>query len=88
MGGKGALNYLPIVPKAFVYVIKVMRKPVMGGNTVSETFTHMFLFRSARSFENWPRQPNRSVMAEYGREGCVELSSHCAQSLHIYMSQM
>ena len=23
------------------------------------------------------------VMAEYGREGCVELSSHCAQSLHI-----
>ena len=46
MGGKGALNYLPIVPKAFVYVIKVMRKPVMGGNTVPETFTHMFLFRS------------------------------------------
>ena len=32
-GGKGALNYLPIVPKAFVYVSKVMRKPVMGGNT-------------------------------------------------------
>ena len=46
MGGKDALNYLPIVPKAFVYVIKVMRKPVMGGNTVSETFTHMFLFQS------------------------------------------
>ena len=46
MGGKGALNYLPIVPKAFVYVPKVMRKPVMGGNTMSETFTHMFLFRS------------------------------------------
>ena len=39
MGGKGALNYLPIVPKAFVYVPKVMRKPVMGGNTVSETFS-------------------------------------------------
>ena len=33
MGEKGALNYLPIMPKAFVYVIKVMRKPVMGGNT-------------------------------------------------------
>ena len=44
MGGKGALNYLPIVPKASIYVPKVMRKPVMGGNTVSETFTHMFLF--------------------------------------------
>ena len=29
MGGKGALNSLPIVPKAFVYVIKVMRKPVV-----------------------------------------------------------
>ena len=42
MGGKGALNYLPIVPKAFVYVIKVMRKPVMGGNTVSETYMHMY----------------------------------------------
>ena len=83
MGGKGALNYLPIVPKASIYVPKVMRKPVMGGNTVSETFTHMFLFRSASNFEKWPRQPNWSVMAEYGREGCVELSSHCAQSLHI-----
>ena len=33
MGGKGASNYIPIVPKAFVYVPKVMRKPVMGGNT-------------------------------------------------------
>ena len=83
MGGKGALNYLPIVPKASIYVPKVMRKPVMGGNTVSETFTHMFLFRSASSFKKWPRQSIRSVMAEYGREGCVELSSHCAQSLHI-----
>ena len=84
MGGKGALNYLPIVPKASIYVPKVMHKPVMGGNTVSETFTHMFLFRSAwSSFEKWPRQPNWSVMAEYGRERCVELSSHCAQSLHI-----
>ena len=83
MGGKGTLNYLPIVPKASIYVPKVMRKPVMGGNTVSETFTHMFLFRSAQSFENWPRQPIWSVMAEYGREGYVELSSHCAQSLHI-----
>ena len=83
MGGKGALNYLPIVPKASIYVPKVMHKPVMGGNTVSETFTHMFLFRSASSFEKWPRQSIWSVMAEYGREGCVELSSHCAQSLHI-----
>ena len=45
MGGKGGLNYLPIVPKAFIYVIKVMHKPVMGGNTMSETFTHMFLFQ-------------------------------------------
>ena len=75
MGGKGTLNYLPIVPKASIYVPKVMRKPVMGGNTVSETFTHMFLFRSAQSFKNWPRQPNQSVMAEYGREGYVELKA-------------
>ena len=44
MGGKGALNSLPIVSKAFIYVPKVMCKPVMGGNTVSETFTHMFPF--------------------------------------------
>jgi hypothetical protein len=82
-GGKDALNYLPIVPKASIYVPKVMHKPVMGGNAVFETFTHMFLFRSASNVEKWPRQPNRSVMAEYGREWCVELSSHCAQSLHI-----
>ena len=81
MGGKGALNLLPIVPKAFVYVPKVMHKPVMGGNTVSETFMHMLLFRSARSFENWPRQSFLSVMAEYGREGCVEFSAHCVLCL-------
>ena len=83
MGGKGALNLLPIVPKAFVYVPKVMHKTVMGGNTMSDTFTHMFHFQSVWSFENWPRQSIWSVMAEYGREWCVELSSHCAQSLHI-----
>jgi hypothetical protein len=77
------LNYLLIVPKAFVYVPKVMRKPVMGANTMPETFTHMFLFQSASNVEKWSRQPNLSVMAEYGREGCFELSSHCAQSLHI-----
>ena len=46
MGGKGALNYLPIVHKASIYITKVMHKPVMGGNTVSETFTHMIPFRS------------------------------------------
>ena len=43
------LNYLPIVPKASIYVPKVIHKPVMGGNTVSETFTHThtwFLFQS------------------------------------------
>ena len=45
--GKGVLNYLHIVPKASIYVPKVMHKPVMGGNTVSETFVHMFLYRSA-----------------------------------------
>ena len=84
MGGKGGLNYLPIVFKASIYVPKVMANPVMGGNTMYETFAHMFIFRSASNFKKeWPRQPNRSVMAEYGREGCVELSSHCAQSLHI-----
>ena len=37
------LNYLPIVPKASMYVPKIMYKPVMGDNTVSETFTPMFL---------------------------------------------
>ena len=48
MGGKGVpLNYLPIVPKAFIYVPKVMYKPVMGNNTdVYETFMYMFLFKS------------------------------------------
>ena len=29
MGGKGALNYLLIVPKASIYVPKVMHKPVV-----------------------------------------------------------
>ena len=58
MGGKGALNYLPIVLKAFIYVPNVLRKPVMGGNTVSETFTHMFLFQSAQSFKNLTQTVN------------------------------
>ena len=44
MGEKGALNYLPIVPKASIYVPTVMHKPVMGGNTMPETFMHMILF--------------------------------------------
>ena len=48
MGGKGALNYLPIVPKASIYVPKVMGKPVMGGNTISENFTNMFLSSEVR----------------------------------------
>ena len=60
MGGKGALNYLPIVPKASIYVPKVMRKPVMGGNAVSETFTHMFLFRSASRVLNSVAQAAKS----------------------------
>ena len=85
MGGKGALNYLPIVAKASIYVPKVMHNPVMGGNTVSEAFTHMFLFRSGSSFEKWQvaQAAKFDVMAQYGREGCVELSSHCGQSLHM-----
>ena len=41
------LNYLPIVLKASIYVPKIMCKPVMGGNTMSETFTPMFLSQSA-----------------------------------------
>jgi hypothetical protein len=45
IGGKGVLNSLPIVPKASIYVPKVMLKPVMGGNTMSETSMHMFLFQ-------------------------------------------
>ena len=61
-----------------------MCKPVMGGNTVSETLAHMVLFRSGSNFKKWPMQPVWSVMAEYWREWCFpELSSHCAQSLHI-----
>ena len=52
MGGKGAWNYLPIVPKASIYVPKVMRKPVMGGYTLSETFTsHMFPFLKCVKFQ-------------------------------------
>ena len=46
MGGKDELNSLPIVPKASIYVPKVMLKPVMGGNTMSESSMHMFLFQS------------------------------------------
>ena len=46
MGGKGVLNYLPMVPKASLYVPKVMCKFVMGGNTMYETFTPMFLSQS------------------------------------------
>ena len=85
MGGKGALNYLPIVPKASIYVPKVMYTPAIGGNTVSERdfHSHVSLPKCVKFQKLAHRQPIWSVMAEYGREGCVELSSHCAQSLHI-----
>ena len=55
MGGKGVLNYLPNVSKASIYVPKVMHKAVIGSNTVSETFTHMFLFQGGSRFKKWPR---------------------------------
>ena len=77
------LNYLPILPKASIYVPKVMGKPVMDSNTVSETFIHMFLFWSVWCFEILSSQSTLSVMAEYGRKGCIESSSHWAQSLRI-----
>ena len=70
-------HYLPIVPKASIYVPKVMRKPVMGGNTVSETFTYTCFSSEVREvLKTGPDQSNRSIMAEYGREGCAALSSH------------
>ena len=78
------LNYLLIVPKASIYVIKVMHKPVMGGNTMSETFTRTcFSSEVCEVSKTGPDSQFSNVMAEYGREGWVELSSHCAQSLHI-----
>ena len=44
----------------------------MGGNTVSETFMHMFLFGiGGEVSKTGPRQSIWSVMAEYEREGCV-----------------
>ena len=51
MGGKGALHYLPIVHKASIYVPKVMRKQVIGGDTVSETFMHMFSLPMCMKFQ-------------------------------------
>ena len=44
---------------------------------------HVSLPKWVKFQKTGPRQSIWSVMAEYGREGCVELSSHCAQSLHI-----
>ena len=66
MGGKGALNYLPIVPKASIYVPKVMRKPVMGGNTVSETYihAHVSLPKCVKFQKLAHRQSIWSMMAE------------------------
>ena len=58
MGGKGALNYLPIVPKASIYVPKVMPKPVMGGNTMSETFTSNFLSQKCVKFQKLAQTVN------------------------------
>ena len=53
MGGKGALNYLPIVTKASIYVTKVMCKPVMGGNIVSGDFhAHVSPPKCVKFFKN------------------------------------
>ena len=64
MGRRGALNVLPIVPEASIYVTKVMHKPVMGGNTVSETFTRMFLFQSG-----WASYLKLAKAAKLERDG-------------------
>ena len=85
MDSKGALDYLPIVPKVSLYVPKVMHKPVMGDNTMYERLSRTcFSSEGGEECQNLaPQIANLDMMAEYGREGCVELSSHCAQSLHI-----
>ena len=52
---RNAISYFQIFDVAqSLHIHKVVRKPVMGGNTVSETFTHMILFQSGSSFEKWP----------------------------------
>ena len=72
------------MPKAFVYVPKVMRKPVMGSNTVSQTFRHTCFTSEVREVsKTGPDSQFWRVTAGYGREECVEFSSHCAQSFHI-----
>ena len=78
------LNYLPIVPKASIYVPKVMRKPVIGGNTVCLRLSRTCFFSEVCEVsKSGPEEQSIwSIMAEYGREGCIEISSHCAQSLH------
>ena len=58
MGGKGALNYLPIVPKASIYVPKVMHKPVMGGNTVSRDFHAHISFSKCVKFQKLAQTVN------------------------------
>ena len=72
MGGKGALNYLPIVPKASIYVPKVIiPKSVMGGNTVPETFTSNFLSWSVWSFKNWPDSHFGAWWLSMGGKGVI-----------------
>ena len=63
MGGKGALNSLPIVPKASIYVPKVMLKPVMGGNTMSET-SHAHV-----SLPKWVKFQKLAQAANLERDG-------------------
>ena len=77
------LNYLPIVPKASIYVPKVMHNQLWVVTPCLRLSCTYFILEVCEVSKTGPDQSILSMMAEYGREGCIELSSNCVQSLHI-----
>jgi hypothetical protein len=53
MGRKGALNYLPIVPKASIYVPKVMRTDRMARYTPFMARVRVHTVSKLTEYESW-----------------------------------
>ena len=84
------LHYLPIVPKASIYAPKVMRKPVIGGNTVCLRLSRTCFFSEVCEVsKSGPEEQSIwSVMAEYGREGCIEISRPIVPKASIHVPKV
>ena len=76
------ITYLAVTVKGYTVEVVQMKGGMMMAKYESEILHQLhpkgYLYWAESHEEKLKREES-----EYGREGCVELSSHCAQSLHM-----